>query len=595
MEWLEQKAISTAPESCRPRLWKRYVDDVLEIIRKGQVDNLTDHLNTIDPTGSVKFTYEQEQDGSIPFLDTLITRKPDGSVKLRIIARFLLLTHATLCFLPLVDPDHAKAYFQEILPGEIDIEEYAIPFYFSYVGLVSAEYIVTMLVNKGGEWKWFYPSVLLYLLVVVPCIWLLEWQIFYERMEHRHNNSTCNIDDFEELNNRKFLLLMPWINLSEADEEKYGMSAPDWSLALQQIMLFVLILGRWLGPKGEMSRDQLSQLLLVYIGMAADILEFITEGLTNPDIMCNELHEFILLSIWSWSLFQFTLSLTATKNKSSKKSCFSPCLFFETEMWSIVVTTLMQDAPFLSMRLYFMIHSESVNQASLFFTCKNALLLMIQTYRIIIILSIHCKSNAKKNDAEQGQFEDDIDVDLDDSDPKPHVTFWSDLSQTAISLRRFIQTTRINMRFRGRQGSRNNHPDESQETGNVFSVISDAAQHLALQKTTSQAPLCAQPGGEIAIECSMSTADIVESRQGVAGHRRYVSGIETRFRRLFGFSNSNTQEKTKGEDNTQTAEMEDQPNKVVSYQNNQYTEDEFEINESQDNSAYVEDEIDIKL
>ncbi|XP_072048298.1 uncharacterized protein [Amphiura filiformis] len=84
MEWLEQKAISTAPDSCRPRLWKRYVDDVLEIIRRGQVDNLTDHLNSIDPTGSIKFTYEQEQDGSIPFLDTLITRKPDGSVKLSI-------------------------------------------------------------------------------------------------------------------------------------------------------------------------------------------------------------------------------------------------------------------------------------------------------------------------------------------------------------------------------------------------------------------------------------------------------------------------------------------------------------------------------
>ncbi|XP_072033051.1 uncharacterized protein [Amphiura filiformis] len=80
MEWLEQKA----PASCRPRLWKRYVDDVLEIVRKGQVDNLTDHLNTIDPTNSVKFTYEQEQEGSIPILDTLITRKPDGSVKLSI-------------------------------------------------------------------------------------------------------------------------------------------------------------------------------------------------------------------------------------------------------------------------------------------------------------------------------------------------------------------------------------------------------------------------------------------------------------------------------------------------------------------------------
>ena len=82
MEWLENKAITTAPITCRPRFWRRYVDDVLEIVRKGEVDNLTEHLNKVDPTNSIKFTYEEEQDGAIPFLDTLIMRKPDGSVKL---------------------------------------------------------------------------------------------------------------------------------------------------------------------------------------------------------------------------------------------------------------------------------------------------------------------------------------------------------------------------------------------------------------------------------------------------------------------------------------------------------------------------------
>ena len=30
-----------------------YVDDVLELIKKGQVRNLTDHINTIDPTGNI--------------------------------------------------------------------------------------------------------------------------------------------------------------------------------------------------------------------------------------------------------------------------------------------------------------------------------------------------------------------------------------------------------------------------------------------------------------------------------------------------------------------------------------------------------------
>ena len=38
--------------------------------------------------------------------------------------------------------------------------------------------------------------------------------------------------------------------------------------------MLILIIGRWLLPKGDLTRDQLSQLLLVYIGTAADIIEF---------------------------------------------------------------------------------------------------------------------------------------------------------------------------------------------------------------------------------------------------------------------------------------------------------------------------------
>ena len=64
--------------------------------------------------------------------------------------------------------------------------------------------------------------------------------------------------------------------------------APEqWGKILEQILLVVLILGRhvkyvqikfnfscrWLLPKGKMSRDQFSQLMLVYTGMAADIVE----------------------------------------------------------------------------------------------------------------------------------------------------------------------------------------------------------------------------------------------------------------------------------------------------------------------------------
>ena len=75
MEFLEQQVIATAPVLCMPRLWKRYVDDILEIVNEDQVDNLTEHLNHTDPTDIIKFTYEKDSNNSIPFLENLIVRK----------------------------------------------------------------------------------------------------------------------------------------------------------------------------------------------------------------------------------------------------------------------------------------------------------------------------------------------------------------------------------------------------------------------------------------------------------------------------------------------------------------------------------------
>lgn len=45
-----------------------------------------------------------------------------------------------------------------------------------------------------------------------------------------------------------------------------------WTQIVEQTLLLVLIIGRWLLPVGKtMTRDQLSQLLLVYIGTAGII------------------------------------------------------------------------------------------------------------------------------------------------------------------------------------------------------------------------------------------------------------------------------------------------------------------------------------
>ena len=76
MEHLEQTAIKTAPPDIKPKLWKRYVDDILEVIKKNTVQDLTDHLNKVDETGSIKFTFESEKHNALPFLDMLVVKNP---------------------------------------------------------------------------------------------------------------------------------------------------------------------------------------------------------------------------------------------------------------------------------------------------------------------------------------------------------------------------------------------------------------------------------------------------------------------------------------------------------------------------------------
>ncbi|KAI8484070.1 hypothetical protein Bbelb_381880 [Branchiostoma belcheri] len=79
--------MASAPVNCKPKMWKRYVDDVLEILKKGTERELTDYLNTIDTTDSIKFTHEVEENGAMPFLDTLLLKNEDGTVKLLIYKR----------------------------------------------------------------------------------------------------------------------------------------------------------------------------------------------------------------------------------------------------------------------------------------------------------------------------------------------------------------------------------------------------------------------------------------------------------------------------------------------------------------------------
>ena len=75
MEYLEQKALSTPPNTSR--FWHRFVDDTFVIHKEVTKQGFHQHINSADP--AIKFTVEDnKEDGSIPFLDTIVKPEADS-------------------------------------------------------------------------------------------------------------------------------------------------------------------------------------------------------------------------------------------------------------------------------------------------------------------------------------------------------------------------------------------------------------------------------------------------------------------------------------------------------------------------------------
>lgn len=77
MEEIEEIALSSYPGT-PPCYWKRYVDDTCTMVPIESLTSLHEHFNSIDE--HIQFTVKKEENGSLPFLDSLLTHKSDGSI-----------------------------------------------------------------------------------------------------------------------------------------------------------------------------------------------------------------------------------------------------------------------------------------------------------------------------------------------------------------------------------------------------------------------------------------------------------------------------------------------------------------------------------
>ena len=66
-----------------PRFWCRFVDDTFVIHKEVNKQGFLQHINSVDP--AIKFTVEDnKEDGSIPFLDTIVKPEADGTLSITV-------------------------------------------------------------------------------------------------------------------------------------------------------------------------------------------------------------------------------------------------------------------------------------------------------------------------------------------------------------------------------------------------------------------------------------------------------------------------------------------------------------------------------
>lgn len=161
------------------------------------------------------------------------------------------------------------------------------------------ESIYTIVIRKGKEYKYFWPGSFFYIVTVLPAIWVAELRILNEKIKDGANNCERNAET-------NYYQVGGGLIIISIDS---GQLAQKWS---KLGLILLIIVGRWLLPRGELTRDQLSSLLLVYVANAADIMELFEVFDQNPILWCKEGVAIAVLITYTWSFLQFTLVFTAT-------------------------------------------------------------------------------------------------------------------------------------------------------------------------------------------------------------------------------------------------------------------------------------------
>ncbi|KAL3853287.1 hypothetical protein ACJMK2_016840 [Sinanodonta woodiana] len=293
-----------------------------------------------------------------------------GKISRAIVARVLLQAHAGIViWLTTRQLDNNNYY---------GILAMAIPLFFMETSAV-------LYFHHGLEWKRFCPAFLVYFACIVPGIWLQR----LNSLGHYGNNGTSfcyrgsktdedqrNVSNTGRLSTTihwEFSLATPYIERS----------CNDIISMEEQSMLILIIVCRWLMPRGHMNRNSLSQLLLMYLGICADIIDFSEYFENEPHT--NVTFAYTLLGVWTWCLMQFTLVVTSTSQTPETNS--EGLKIDLSDVFSLMMVLFMQDGPFFVIRTILIISRKTLDFKVLFYYCKNILTLILAIYRLLVLCS----------------------------------------------------------------------------------------------------------------------------------------------------------------------------------------------------------------
>ncbi|KAL5018306.1 hypothetical protein ScPMuIL_004028 [Solemya velum] len=274
-----------------------------------------------------------------------------GQIFRSLFVRVVMAAHSVLCVYKLADVRNNYMYLLLLAPYLIML----------------AEVVYKSCKKDFHENRWFSLSMLLCLFSSVPSIWLLE----LDRLDKQMSANTTDCDRMLshgkggiELKGENFVDILRTILVND-----------DTLISiLEQMLLYMMIVGRWILPRGKSTRHDISQLLIMYLGMASDITELF--ALLEMVILRRDTElTHTILALWTLSLIQFTIVLTA----QSEKGCF------KNEIWSIILTCVLQDLPFLVIRLFIIFYYGIITYSIVAFSCKNLILLAVLMYRIHVI------------------------------------------------------------------------------------------------------------------------------------------------------------------------------------------------------------------